>query len=207
MYTTLKNYLESLTHEFHLIDSNRKEQLSLLKDHIAQYVAAQDPLHLLYVCTHNSRRSHMGQVWSAIAASYYGVKGISTHSAGTEVTAFNPNAIKALRDAGCMIQSDGATHNPKYSVYFSDSEPPLICFSKTYEHESIPKEHLCAVMTCTEADGNCPMIPGTTLRVSTPYRDPKEFDGTPQQEASYAGRCRQIALECMFVFSSILPQS
>jgi arsenate reductase len=86
---------------------------------------------------------------------------------------------------------------------YDEQEPPLLCFSKTYLDASIPKDGLCAIMTCTEADGNCPFIPGTELRIFIPYADPKAFDGTPQQEEKYLERCKQIATECLYVFSMI----
>jgi arsenate reductase len=57
-------------------------------------------------------------------------------------------------------------------------------------------------MTCTHADENCPFIPGAT-RISLPYEDPKAFDGTPEEEAIYAERCRQIARELLFAFSQV----
>lgn len=58
-------------------------------------------------------------------------------------------------------------------------------------------------MTCTEADGACPYIEGAQVRVATPYNDPKAFDGTPQQDAMYLERSKQIATECLYVFSQI----
>jgi hypothetical protein len=105
--------------------------------------------------------------------------------------------------AGFKISKEADVKNPKYSVYYSGEDQPILCFSKTYEDTSIPKEGLCTIMTCTEADGNCPFIPGTELRISCPYLDPKVFDGTPQQEEKYNERCKQIAIENLYIFSLI----
>jgi arsenate reductase len=38
-------------------------------------------------------------------------------------------------------------------------------------------------MTCSEADKNCPIVLGALDRISLPYNDPKEADGTPEEAA------------------------
>jgi arsenate reductase (thioredoxin) len=199
LFQTLKDYIKS----FDSIPEERKKTLEKISQFIQNKIKEGKTAELIYVCTHNSRRSHFGQIWGKTAAAYYGIKNINTYSAGTETTAFNPNAIKAAEHAGFIISKDAEVKNPKYLVKFSDGEKPIICFSKTYEDNSIPKEGLCAIMTCTEADGNCPFIPGTELRISCPYNDPKAFDGTTQQEEKYNERFLQIAIENLYIFSLV----
>ena len=58
-------------------------------------------------------------------------------------------------------------------------------------------------MTCSDADENCPFIPGTEMRIPVRYEDPKEFDGTPEESLRYDERSRQIASEMFFVFSQV----
>lgn len=156
----------------------------------------------MYVCTHNSRRSHFGQVWAAVAADYYHISDIETYSGGTEATAFNPNAIHALQQTGFEIirEDDGA--NPHYTVRFG-VQRSTNCFSKVFNAPENPHESFAAIMTCSDADENCPFIPGVELRIGTTYEDPKAFDNTPLQDEKYLERSNQIARECLYVFSLI----
>ena len=202
MLPEIKHYISEAIKSFDTIPEERKEVLKKISQYTQNKISDGKTAELIYVCTHNSRRSHFGQIWGKTAAAYYEIKNINTYSAGTEATAFNPNAIKAARQAGFRITQEG-DNNPLYSVFYSEDELPVLCFSKTYLDPSIPKEGLCAVMTCTEADGNCPYIPGTEIRISCPYTDPKAFDGTPQQEEKYEERSRQIATECLYAFSMV----
>ncbi|MBX9852367.1 MAG: protein-tyrosine-phosphatase [Cytophagaceae bacterium] len=204
LFPSIQTYIEKSIERFDFIEEERKKILKQISQHIEKKNKEGKTAELIYVCTHNSRRSHFGQIWGKVAAAYYNIKNVNTYSAGTEVTAFNPNAIKAIQHAGFKTFSrDGDVKNPRYTVAFSERETPVICFSKTYEDESIPKAGLCAIMTCTEADGNCPFIPGTELRISCPYHDPKAFDNTPQQDEKYNERCQQIATENLYIFSLI----
>ena len=155
-----------------------------------------------YICTHNSRRSHLGQVWAAVAASYYNIKNVHTFSGGTEATAFNPNAIQALERAGFRIEKTSLESNPLYKVYYSN-EDYVTCFSKVYSNAANPSTDFAAIMTCTDADEKCPIVLGATVKIATPYEDPKAFDGTELQDDKYDERCQQIALECLYVFSHV----
>src|SRR6478609_9304752 len=203
MFIEIENYIKDLTKRFDQIPAERKEILSSISIYVQQQLAKGKHAELIYVCTHNSRRSHFGQVWGKTAAAYYNIPNINTYSAGTEATAMNANAINALKRVGFAIHTEKEGTNPLYKVEYDNTSSAIYCFSKTYKDESIPSQDLCAIMTCTEADGNCPFIPGTALRVSCPYEDPKAFDGTPQQDEQYDARCRQIALENLYLFSLI----
>ncbi len=205
MLPKIKNYIEDAIKTFDTIPEERKKTLEKIALFIQSKQDEGKTTELIYVCTHNSRRSHLGQIWGKTAAAYYGIKDINTYSAGTETTAFNPNAIKAIQDAGFEVSKEEKSQNPLYNVYYGEKQSPVSCFSKTYGDSTIPKQDLCAIMTCTEADGNCPFIPGTELRISCPYNDPKAFDGTPQQDEKYVERCKQIATECLYVFSKVKP--
>jgi arsenate reductase len=58
-------------------------------------------------------------------------------------------------------------------------------------------------MTCSHADGNCPMITGAEKRIPITFEDPKISDGTVQQKEVYKERSLQIATELKYVFSEI----
>jgi arsenate reductase len=203
MYNKIKTICDKLTHQFDLISAERKNLLGKISNYIQQKKAANLPIQLMYVCTHNSRRSHFGQIWAAVAAEYYSITNVTTFSGGTEATAFNVNAIKALKEIGFEIQAKDYSMNPVFEVKYSDESNPIICFSKVYDDEFNPTSNFAAIMTCGDAEENCPFIPGVELRIGTTYNDPKEFDGTDLQDSKYKERALQIALETLYVFSLI----
>lgn len=202
LFQKIKAHCDQLVANFDSLSDERKALLSNISNYIQSKQDEDLPVNLVYVCTHNSRRSHFGQVWAAVAANYYNIPDVSTFSGGTEATAFNPNAIKALISTGFEVIPETAGPNPHYTVRFGDHETTT-CFSKVYDAESNPTSNFAAIMTCSDAEENCPFIPGVELRIGTTYDDPKAFDGTPQQEEKYMERSNQIALECLYVFSQV----
>lgn len=200
--SSLKNYIESRTAEFQHIPSDRKQQLLELSDIVSSTLQKRDSVQLTFICTHNSRRSHLAQIWAATAAIHYRVSPVHTFSGGTEATAFNPRAIEALRRAGFQIGDPKSSPNPRYMVQVNP-DASLECFSKIYNDPPNPESDYCAVMTCSQADQNCPVVSGATTRIAIPYDDPKAFDGSPEESAKYDERCQQIAREMLFVFSNV----
>jgi arsenate reductase len=203
MFQKIKNTCSELVQNFDLISSERKLLLEKISVYIQQKKDKNEPIQLIYVCTHNSRRSHFGQIWAAVASEFYTIENVSTFSGGTEATAFNINAINALKEIGFEINANNTSTNPIYEVKFSDEKNSSICFSKVYDDAFNPTSNFAAIMTCGDAEENCPFIPGVDLRIGTTYNDPKEFDGTPQQDEKYRERSLQIALETLYVFSLI----
>lgn len=203
MYPKLSNYIKSILPELENIPNERKNQLKKIALFIRSKKQSNEPANLTFICTHNSRRSHMSQIWSSTAAAYYDIEeGIQTYSGGTEVTAFNPRAVEALKRAGFKSENSKG-ENPSYKITFSDAGHEMECFSKKYDHPNNPSENFVAIMTCSEADKNCPFIPGASLRIPIPYQDPKEADGTSQEETAYDKRCRQIASEMFYIMSQV----
>lgn len=203
IYPQISAFIDDAVKNFDTIPAERKAVLEKISAYVQSSLDKSKNPELIYICTHNSRRSHYGQVWAKVAATYYGFNNVFTYSGGTEATAFNPNAINALRSIGFKIDPDAESSNPYYTVKFDEEETEIVCFSKKYDHVSNPKFDFCAVMTCTEADGACPVIAGAEVRVSTPYIDPKKSDGTPEQNETYVERSKQIATECLYVFSKV----
>ncbi|ANQ52694.1 protein-tyrosine-phosphatase [Flammeovirga sp. MY04] len=198
----LKDYISTLEGEFGLIEQERKEMLQVVANFVKDSLAKDGIANLILICTHNSRRSHLSQVWTQVAAHYYGFKNVFAYSGGTEATALFPSAANALERAGLKIQKLSNEDNPVYAIKYDENQPAIIGFSKTYDHVFNPQSNFAAVMTCGHADANCPFIPGAT-RISLPFEDPKAFDGTSIQEEKYDERCRQIARELMYAFSLI----
>lgn len=201
-YPELKNYIENLLPEIAAISETRKKSLERVANYISKKRAADEDVDLTFICTHNSRRSHFGQIWAAAAAAWYGIDGIYTYSGGTEATAFNPRAVAAAQRAGFQIRNPGG-ENPHYEVSFAENGPVLECFSKTYDDPYNPQSDFAAIMTCSDADENCPFIPGAELRAPITYEDPKAADDTPAETARYDERCRQIAVEMFYLFAQV----
>lgn len=202
MYQSLEKYIKKIEAEIPGIPEDRREKLHEVAEYIKKSHGEDESAKLTFICTHNSRRSTLSQIWAAVFAHYYGIDQVETFSGGTEATAFNPRAVAAIERAGFVVKNKEG-ENPHYHVYFSDDTEPLECFSKTYDDPFNPQKDFVAVMTCSDADQNCPFIPGASKRISLPYRDPKESDGTPQESDVYDERCRQIAMEMAYVMSQL----
>ena len=180
------------------IPAERKESLDLLAEFVKERKAAGATADLTFICTHNSRRSHLSQLWAATAAWQFGQDHVRTYSGGTEATAFNPRAVAAVERAGFqVVKPEGK--NPVYEVSFAKDHAAERCWSKVYNDPANPQKEFCAVMTCSEADKNCPIVFGALDRISLPYNDPKEADGTPEEASRYDERCLQIAAELWYV--------
>jgi arsenate reductase len=203
--TNLFQELESVvsTFKFDNITSDRKAVLQPLIDYIQEKHSAQKEVRLNLICTHNSRRSHLSQVWAQTAAAYYGVKDVFCYSGGTEATALFPLVAETLKQSGFKIQVIVEGSNPIYAIKYSQNEHPVIGFSKTYDDEFNPSSAFAAILTCSQADGGCPFITGAEKRIPITFDDPKAFDNTPQQIEKYQERSLQIATEMFYIFSQI----
>ncbi|MCB9185458.1 MAG: protein-tyrosine-phosphatase [Flavobacteriales bacterium] len=195
-------YVLSCLHEFNTISASRKKELEDVARYISQKHARQETVNLIFICTHNSRRSQLAQVWAAVAAANYGVRNVHCYSGGTEETSFAKRAVETLKQAGLKIDGTVGT-NPRYIIRFSDEVGALDCFSKKYDHAANPQKGFAALMTCSDADENCPIVPGAEVRYKLTYEDPKLSDRTPQEAEVYEARSRQIATEMLYLFSHV----
>ncbi|WP_348811222.1 low molecular weight phosphatase family protein [Flavobacterium maritimum] len=185
------------------ISPERKIILQPLIDYIQAKVSNQQEIRLNLICTHNSRRSHLSQVWAQTAAAYFNIKNVFCYSGGTEATALFPMAAKTLEKTGFKIKTISEGKNPVYAIKYSENEHPIIGFSKTYDDDFNPQSEFVAILTCSQADGGCPFIAGAEKRIPITFEDPKAFDNTPQQAEKYEERSLQIASEMLYVFSQI----
>jgi arsenate reductase len=199
LHPELQRYLnEKVIPAMAYIPAERKENLDLIAAFVEERKAAGASADLTFICTHNSRRSHLSQLWAATAAWYFAQDHVRTYSGGTEGTAFNPRAVAAVERAGFkVVKPEG--RNPVYEVSFTEDRAAERCWSKVYNDPDNPQKDFCAVMTCSEADKNCPIVFGALDRISLPYNDPKEADGTPEEASRYDERCLQIAAEMFYV--------
>ncbi len=204
LFPELALYVDALAEQANTFSPERRVLLDQFVAEIAQ-ARKKGPVRLVFICTHNSRRSHLAQLWAAVMAKYWGLNDVQTWSGGTEATAFHPNAVAALERAGFRIQM-GEGDNPVYEVFFSENEPPLRCFSKVYDHPENPSRDFAAIMTCSDADENCPFIPGASWRLSLTYADPKIADGTAEEAKVYGERMGEIGAELWYVMAQVAKQ-
>lgn len=185
------------------VSEERKEMLDVLVEYIQSKVDLNKEIRLNFICTHNSRRSHLSQIWAQTMAFHFGIKHVFCYSGGTETTAMFPKVGETLVNQGFQIQQLSEGKNPVYAVKFDDNQYPIICFSKAYFHDFNPKNNFGAIMTCSSADEGCPMVFGAEARFSIKYDDPKAFDGTEVMNEKYTERSLEIASEMYYVFSQV----
>ncbi|ARN70350.1 protein-tyrosine-phosphatase [Nonlabens tegetincola] len=198
LFTEISDYLKNI--QVNSIDEQRKETLQPLIDFIKDRVQADKDVRINFICTHNSRRSHLSQIWAQAAASYLGYNKVTTYSAGTEATALFPVVAQTLESQGFQIEKLSETDNPVYSIKYGENEHPIIGFSKVLNNNFNPQGEFAAVMTCDSANETCPFIAGAIKRIPITFLDPKISDGTPQQQDVYLERSHQIATEMLYVF-------
>lgn len=201
LFPVLNDYMRTL--KIGEISSDRKKVLEPLINYVINKVTDSQIINLNFICTHNSRRSHFSQIWAQVMAAHFGVQGVHCYSGGTEATALFPLVAKTLQNSGLRVHEIVNGTNPVYAIKYSENAPPIIGFSKRFDDDFNPKSQFAAVMTCSHADENCPVILGAEKRIPVRYDDPKVSDNTPQQREVYAQRGRQIATEMFYVFSKI----
>lgn len=185
------------------ISAERKEILQNLVDYMHSKRENNQPIRLNFICTHNSRRSHLSQIWAQTMAFHFGITNIFCYSGGTESTAMFPKVAEILSHQGFKIQKLSENSNPVYAVKYGENENPIICFSKKYDDPFNPKSQFAAIMTCDHADEGCPIVFGAEARITVTYQDPKIFDLTEFQTEKYLEKSLEIAGELWWVFQQI----
>lgn len=181
----------------------RKIILQPLIDYINLKHNNREEVRLNFICTHNSRRSHLAQVWAQTIAQYFNLRQVFCYSGGTESTSVYIAAVKALKQFGFEIDIIADNDNPVYSIKYSLNQLPIIGFSKRFDHPFNPKTDFAAILTCSDADEGCPFIEGADVRIPMTFEDPKAYDNTNLQIEKYIQRGLQIATELKYVFSKV----
>jgi len=199
----LNRYILNLVDEFETIPPDRKADLEKISTYIKNKLQKGKAVKLIFICTHNSRRSHMSQLWAQAAVYHYQIPGVSCYSGGTEATSFYQSSANTLRKAGFEIKQIETSSNPVYHVRYATDMDPIKAFSKKYDDIFNPQQGFGAIMVCSDADTACPFVTGAEARFSIPYEDPKVADNTSDEESIYDERCRQIATEMFYMTSKI----
>ena len=206
MLPSLQPYVNEVAHELDKVPAERKAVLNEIVATVSSQLADGKTADLTFICTHNSRRSHMSQIWSQTAAYYYGLNNVRAFSGGTEATACNCRTITAMRSAGFDIKDATTGDNPIYLVRYAEDRPAIRAYSKLYNTDDNPKRDFIALMTCSAADKSCPVVYGSIARYAIHYVDPRLCDDTPTETAAYNERCREIAREMFYIMSEVRKQ-
>jgi len=207
MFPDIIENIQSFEKSFDAIPPNRRNDLNLLSDYFIKRRASSLGIKIIVICTHNSRRSHMAQLWLAAAAEHYKISDFQTYSGGTEATAFNPNAVGAMRKAGFDIEGNESLPNPVYGVRWKAIQSSYKAFSTKYDDPFNPQSDFVAMMVCQSADEACPIVRGMDFRITIEYNDPKAFDNTDLQDAKYSERCLEIGREMCYVMQRVSIES
>lgn len=201
MYQEILNHIN--TFSGNNISTERQNILKPLVDYIQAKKNSGETVRLNFICTHNSRRSHLSQIWAQTMAFHFNIKNVFCYSGGTETTAMFPKVVETLTNQGFQILKLSESENPIYAVKYDENECPIICFSKTYDSKFNPSAQFAAIMTCNNADDGCPFVLGAEARFPIKYDDPKAFDHTELQSQKYAERSLEIAQEMWWLFSKV----
>ncbi|PKP26527.1 MAG: protein-tyrosine-phosphatase [Bacteroidetes bacterium HGW-Bacteroidetes-2] len=201
LFIKISETLQSL--DLKTISEDRKKILQPLIDYLQTKANQKKEIRLNFICTHNSRRSHLAQVWAQAIAKNFQMENVICYSGGTQASAVFPMVIETLQNAGFEIQTLSESTNPVYSIKYSENALPILGFSKTFDNAFNPKSRFAAIMTCSQADSGCPFIAGAEKRIPITFEDPKAFDNTTEEAKMYQKRSLQIAVELLYVFSHL----
>ncbi|WP_107038983.1 arsenate-mycothiol transferase ArsC [Brumimicrobium mesophilum] len=201
LFEKISNFVTQL--DVTTVNEERKQILQPLIDYIQTKENQGEVVNLNFICTHNSRRSHLTQIWAQTLANFHKLNNVRTFSGGTEATACYPAVIETLEFNGFEIQKMVEQENPIYAIKNAENALPIIGFSKRWDNDFNPKSGFAAIMTCSQADGDCPVVFGAEKRVPVHYIDPKAYDNSPEKMEQYNKTSTQIATEMKYVFGKI----
>jgi arsenate reductase len=201
MHPSLEKTLAHLPKLEGSIPADRKALIAKIAGYISEKLQKGESVKLNFICTENSRRSHLSQLLAAAIAHKLNVP-VETYSGGTKVSACNPRTVAALRRAGFQIVEDTG-ENPHYEVRYADDADPILAYSKLYDSPENPQDSFIAVMVCGHADENCPFIPNAQKRFAVTFDDPKVADDTLEEAAAYDAKIIEIGAQLFYLFNSI----
>ncbi|PUB32718.1 arsenate reductase [Elizabethkingia sp. YR214] len=202
MYQSLLENIREIQKVYNINEERKNVLLPLIK-FIQKKINDKQRININFICTHNSRRSQLCQIWAQTAAAYFNISEVHCYSGGTEDSQLFHKVVETMKIQGFNILKISDSNNPVYAIKYSGNTLPIIGFSKKYDNPFNPENSYAAVMTCSQADEGCPFIAGAEVRIPITYKDPKISDNTPEQTQVYAEKSLQIAAEMLYVFSMI----
>ena len=200
----LTSYCRSLPDEFVNVPDSTGKNLREAGTYIIDQLNNGQLTSISFVCEHNSRKSHLGQIWTEMATLYYGIDNVKCYSGGTTPTHVNQRIIKALENTGFHISEKGIAGNgPKYHLGFGRPSQGFEIFSKRYDHPMNPDTNYMAISLCYNPEECCPISYGADQQLTIPYEDLQPFDNTPLETDMYDRQCRQIARDMFFMMDFV----
>ena len=179
------------------VEDNRAFVLTEIVNYIYKTISKNKIPKLIFICTHNSRRSQFCQFWATFFSNYYNIE-CSVFSGGTFETKVNKSVINNIKDYGFNISFE-ESYNPIYFVKFKNQNLGNY-FSKMYNDVENPKSEFAAIMTCSDAENKCPLVEGAEIKFSLQYEDPKKYDNTKIEKSEYKKTSEKIASEMNYLF-------
>jgi arsenate reductase len=203
LFNNLRNTCKQLSLENEIkISDEKKEILKEIANYIIESRKIRPSVRVMFVCTHNSRRSQIAQASIRAAAAFKGIGGIFSYSAGTEVTEVNPYTAEALKNIGFEVRKYDALENPKYAIAYSAEVPASIHYSKLINDISNPQYGFLAVMVCGSADMQCPTVTGSDKRILLAYDD--IIAKSPEDSAEkHTQMAKQILTDMLFIMDLV----
>lgn len=185
------------------LSEERKLLLLDISRFIIEELKSDKMVNLNFICTHNSRRSQLAQVWAHYGVEFFQLNYINSFSGGTETTAFFSNTVKTLQEVGFDFHIKDFSHqNPVYEISAKTMKTKIVGFSKVYNDVN-NKQPFIAITTCSNADENCPFISEAVKRFHLPFTDPKKADNTPNALEVYKKTSQLIAGEIGFMLQNV----
>ena len=147
---------------------------------------------IVFMCTLNSRRSQLCEVWANILSNRLNLK-LSFFSAGTEKTEVYKEVIETLCRVGVDINKEGKLNLTSNTINI---------YSKTLDE--IKEDKFIGIMNCSDAEKHCPLDPRSKKNIKLFYDDPKKYDGTTKESDEYDRTCRLIASELNAIFKLLV---
>ena len=103
LFSEIENKITEL--KINKIITSRKSILVGIINYVQTKIDLKKDINLNFICTHNSRRSHYGQIWAQVLAEYFKIKKFKSFSGGTISTEVSENVINSLIKCGFRLNS------------------------------------------------------------------------------------------------------
>lgn len=151
---------------------------------------------IIFYCTENSFRSQASQVFLQTLCFARKHKRVKAFSAGLRANEINPRLISYLSKIGYKISKSEKEGKAIYEVRFSNNANPLVLFSKTPSHHSLPKNEVASVIVCdVNSESDCSDLKTANSPFYMAFPKVTPVDGDREVEATL----KNIAIEMLYV--------
>lgn len=203
LYPILNEYVRDFPKEFRKIPEDRRYRLNEIAYYLEEQEVSNAPWQLIFISTNQTSVSQMAQVWSKVAAYYFGFPKFQSFSGGINPLEISMNSIVTMEKAGFIVYKSDIGGIDVYRVKYSYNLKPIVAFPKKIRHLKNPGDNFMAVLVDENADINITKIKGTYNRLLLNYNDPVGYEGSDLEDQIYEESCRKVAVEMFYVFSQL----